>query len=706
MHRGRIFLKTLSWDLVLGFLIFALSVVLFLAFTLPMDNDFATYTRKHHVGTAVWTQIRTLPGYLILALAYAYLGAPWQRFRKDGVPPSRIKAVLRFLVVNSVIFVLSLGIAAVGNPAFLDALARHLSPLMPNADLYRIYDWHLPAIFIGCLALLAAYATWFYFGPSIRKRGFRSAVVIVFLTVPMALAFRKDAPSGAVHEETGNGKTPPNIVIIGSDSLRADHLSCYGYARKTSPVIDALASQGTLLESLHVATASTLESWTTILTGKFPVHHGLRYMFPSKERVDAASREPNTLPRILKAAGYHTAVSSNWAGNCFKLVDFGFDANHASDIQNLDVFIAEATLMAHWVYPLYFNNRLGERLFPEIRQITSYLNPQALVDRFAGELDVALEQKKPFFGILFLSTTHLPYAASWPWNQQWVDRSYRGQNRYQIDFEVDSFIQDGFREALSEKEVQHVIDLYDGTVSEFDATVGTVLELLRKKGCDKNTLVIITSDHGDDLYEPGTTLGHGMNFFGGDQTTQIPMILAGPGSGTRGTRVSSLTRTVDILPTFMEMIGMVPPTGIDGHSFKKAFEDPGVDLLRPAFAETCYLFFPKKQHPEGALAVRPADETLRIDPEFHNNFVLKEEYHQAVLDTKDRMIRTERWKLIEIPGKDGPIRRLYDMKADPRQQHDLSTKEVEILGRLASALSEFWSGKTDVRWSRDDDRSR
>jgi arylsulfatase A-like enzyme len=379
-------------------------------------------------------------------------------------------------------------------------------------------------------------------------------------------------------------------------------------------------------------------------------------------------------------------------------VDFGIAANYASDVQNLDVFVAEATLLAHLPFPLYFANRLGEFIYPEIRQFTSYLRPGALIDRLESELDHAGEARRPFFGILFTATTHLPFAASHPYNRKWVDRSYRGPNRYQIDFEVDGFIQRGFREALTPEEVRHIIDLYDGAVSEFDALVAEMLALLRRRGILDSTIIIVASDHGDDLYDPGTTLGHGTSFFGGDQTVRIPFVMRLPGGRYAGTRVPGIARTLDVAPTLLDLLGIPAPAGFEGTSLKPAIEDPLLDLALPAFAETCYLFYPKRGHPEGALTVRPADETLRIDPSFRNNFVLREEYHQPVIDSKDRMIRTGRWKLIHIPGVTGPIYRLYDMHADPSQLHDLSGENLPVMGRLAAALDSWWSGRWDIRW--------
>jgi len=694
-------------NLILAAVFWLLGFAAFLGVTLEMDNDFARHAREHHQLTAVLANLRTLPGYILLALVFTFLGHPFLRSSFGPTPGGRWRRLLRrtgrLFLVNGLIFLASLGFVGMLNRGFLDALTRLLSKSHPSLSLYWMHEWRILDALAGLAALLALIAVVSWRREAALRFGRKGRILLcdgplLLLLAPLLWAAAPHAP-GPPRVDPRR----PNVFILAADSLRADHLHCYGYRRETSPNIDALAREGVLFENLHVATASTLESWITILTSRFPQTHGIRYMFPSRERVARASSIPDTLPRLLGKAGYHTAVSSNWAGNCFSLVDMGFAANRASDVQNFDVFIAEAALMAHPVFSLYFNNRLGELLYPEVRQITSYLNPDALLDRYEEELNRAQRAERPFFGVLFTSHTHLPFAASYPWNVKWVDPDYRGPNRYQIDFEVDTFIQHGFRDDLTPAEVDHIRDLYDGCVSEFDDSVGRVLRMLQERGLYDDALIIVTSDHGDDLYDHETTLGHGTNFFGGDQTTRIPVIVKLPRREHAGTRIRQITRSVDLAPTILDLLGQPIPEGYEGVSLVPALGpgEPSLDL--PAFAETCYLFYRKRIASEDVLTVEPADRTLFIDPGFRNNFVLKEEWHQPVLDTKDRMMRTPRWKLIWIPGKRGPIYRFFDMSVDPHQEHDLSGRRLPVMTRMIRSLEEHWAGRTDLRWRPEDD---
>lgn len=694
---SRRFVAVLAANGVLALLLFATGVVGFLTITLELQNGFAAYARQHMLGEALAANLRTLPAYALLAVLYALLGYPLLRRSRTLARGGRLRVMGAVGVLNAGLFILSLGITGLLAPAFLDAVARLVARVAPELDLYWLKRWHVFTVLAGLMGLVVLHAARIYLAPAVRafvrlRWGPAAALLLAGGGTVAALGAGGEPSSHPAPER-------PNILILASDSLRADRLSCYGHHRRTSPHVDALAEQGVLLENLHVATASTLESWLSILSSRFPVTHGVRYMFIDQETAARASGIPDTLPRVLRSQGYHTAVSSNWAGNCFSLVDMGFDADRASKPQTMKVFLAEATLIAHLVFPFYFNNALGELLYPEIRQITSYLNPDTLVARLEEEMDAARRRGRPFFGLLFTSHTHLPYAASHPFNVMWADPGYRGPHRYEIEVDFDRFISRGFTGDLPPEQVQHIRDLYDGCVSEFDHTVGRILGMLERKGLSGNTIVIVTSDHGEDLYEPRTTLGHGINFFGGDQSTRIPFVMRLPDRRFQGVRVPQITRSVDLAPTLLDLLDLPVPGAWEGVSLLPALRSPDRPLHLPAFAETCYLFHPKHMHGEGVLTVHPADKSSYVDPDFDHNFVLKERYREEVIATKDRMVRAGRWKLVLIPGVDGPILQLYDMHTDPGQEHDLATERPEVTRRLAHLLRAWWRGETGLRWT-------
>ncbi|MEZ6196181.1 MAG: sulfatase-like hydrolase/transferase [Planctomycetota bacterium] len=681
--------------------LFLLGFALFAIFAQRLDNRFAEAARRDHLGTVIAGQLSLLPAYGIIALLHALVSFPfarrlWARRTKREAPewrPRRLRVLASAAIWSAIVFALSLGPMTYVGPGSLDNLARMATrAISPAVDLYVFLDWHLREVFTAIFAAGVLIGLGDLVGAAwSRLRGARASTQIsVGLAVGAVVGGAFLAAGILLREPPRENVAYPNIVIIGSDSLRYDHLGAHGYRREgmsdsISPNIDAFAREAIDFEHMHVATASTLESWATFLTGKWPANHGLRYMFATKEQAEAVSHDRDTLPRVLAERGYHTAVVGDWAANCFSLADFGFEERRTSDVQNLDVFLAEVSFKTHVLVTHYFSNLVGEALVPGMAQATGYMNPGDLTRRFRREFDRASSRGKPFFGVLFLACAPA-YASSHPYNSMYCDPDYRGPNRFQIHFDVDDFIQHGFADDVSPEEKRQIIGLYDGGVTMFDDHVGALMDWMRETGLDRNTIVVVTSDHGDDLYEPGTTLGHGTNFFGGDQTTRIPFFLRLPGGQFGGRAMRGLARNVDVLPTLVELANAArsedeaegtvrPPVRMpemDGASLVPFLTGESDDTGLAAFAETCYLFYPKKVPGEDVYAMKPADRTLKIDPDFRNLFVLDPKYHDYVIETKDRMMRTPRWKLIHIKGKRGPIWRFYDMMSDPGQTTDLS----------------------------------
>lgn len=713
------FLALLSINALLATLLFGFSCLSFALFTGRMHNHFAELVRRHHLGMAVMANLKTLPAYALLAALYTLMGFSLlarSRWLAAVGRREQLRRLALVLLVNGVLFVLSMGPLIQQSPGLLDAAGRYLGGIADWLEPHVLVRYHVLEFESLICGLLTLYAGGFYGWLVLRSlRGRRHLAVAFSLLCVLGAAVYVSAPWQSVALPATPQSPQPNILILASDSLRFDHFSGHGYPRPTTPRIDRFAADNVDFLNMHVSAASTLESWMTVMHSQFPTRHGIRYMFPTREMVEHAAASPDSLPRILRNHGYYTSVVSDWAGNCFKQVDMGIEHNLAADIQNLDVFVAEAVLKSHAVMAFHLNNSFGKWLVPEVQKVVAFLDPKVLSRQLRQEMRQASSRGQPFFGLLFLSETHLPFLSSWPYDIQFADPRYRGPNRYRIDLSVDTLIQRDLGARPPAEQIQHIIDLYDGAVREFDDTVGDLLDELQASGYLKNTLVIVTTDHGEDLYEKHTSLGHGTNFFSGDQATHIPFIVHMPDSmgGPRaaGVRVERTVRNVDIAPLILDAVGLgaAIPGSYQGVSLLPYIvngpdgEPP--DLGLPAFAETSYLFFPKRGPGLKEERLAPLDETLRIDESFRNQFVLKERYHRQVIDSKDRMMRTERWKLIQIPYGGGFAYRFYDMREDPHQEHDLSESGGPVLESMKRELELYWSGRADLRWPRsaDDD---
>lgn len=642
--------------------LYVASVIAFISLSESIEARFAALARGPYLWSAVSAQLRILPAYAVMALVATAL--TWK-------PLSRSRHAGSVLLATIVLFICALGPALKAAPGLFDTFARKL----PWLDVYALSRWHvldaLTMAFVG-LVLVAL----------LNAGRFAPAVMFSFALLISA----PSTPSRATPA------TKKNVLIIATDSWRFDRVGVHGATHADiTPNIDAFARTATDFTNLHVATASTLESWVTLLSGRWPSTHGIRSMYPSREEVASVDGDAAMLPRLLARAGYDTFVSSDWAGNCFDLVDLGFTKRHVGPVQNFEALLLEATVRAHPLVPLFFGSTpgiSGDVLVPGRDALSSLARPEVLVDQLFTDIDDSVRAQRPFFGVLFVSPTHLPYNARHPFNEKYVDVNYRGAHRYQVEVSAHELITTGFSPTVPRETIEHIRALYDDAVSDFDATVGDVLAQLEARGLSDDTIVIVTTDHGEDLYDEGSTLGHGTNFFGGDQSTHIPFFMRVPGRAA--TVNSRLSRTIDVAPTLLSLLELEVPRVFEGASLDSA----------PAefvYAETCYLFFPKSKAMTGLTDAERADlielagaaDTLEVDAAFRHNLVLKPELRAQVIAAKDRMVRTERWKLIEIPGRTKAIRRLYDLSVDPLQRVNLAGAGLEVEDELAKKLADF-----------------
>ncbi len=670
-----------SWRQIFGMqlvgcvLLWLASLLSFLRQSADVTERFAALARGPYFTFAVTAQLRVLVGYLVLAGALTVLARPWLRGARLGL-------VGRLVLVDLLVLVAASGPALLASPGFFDTIER-----VSRVDLEPLRRWHgLELLSVGFVALVVVAAL-----SAVPRLRWRLALGAVALASMGALQLKPKPPRA-------EKLSSPNVLIVAADSWRFDRLGVHGSShRELTPNLDAFAATAVDFRAHHVATASTLESWTTMLTGQFPPRHGLRSMYPSREEVRAVEESPLLLPKLLGARGYDTFVSSDWVGNHFDLVDYGFGRRDVGPVQNFEALLLEATMRAHVLVSLFFGawpSPLGDALVPGRASLAWAGRPSVLTDRLFESIDASVRARRPFFGVLFLSPTHLPYNARHGFAGKYTAPGYRGPHRYHVEVSAHELITTGFAPTLPPETVQHVRDLYDGAVSDFDDTVGQVLGQLAERGLD-DTIIIVTSDHGEDLYDPGSTLGHGTNFFGGDQSTQIPFLVRVPGQP--GRVVTSLTRSVDLTPTVLTLLGLPVPAGMEGVELTPLLDGRRSSLDLTAFAETCYLFFPKARAMTGltdeeraeVVDLAGAADTLEVDASFRHNLVLRPSLRQAVIDAKDRMVRTERFKLVVIPGKTKPLVRLYDTSVDPHQQENLAGRGLAIEATLLEALKAY-----------------
>ena len=366
---------------------------------------------------------------------------------------------------------------------------------------------------------------------------------------------------------------PPNILLVGSDTLRADRLGAFGYRRALTPNIDALGKQGVLFRNCYVPCARTAPSLVSMLTGTWPHTHGIRDNFIADTEVRL---NVSTLPQLLKPLGYRTAAVSDWCGSDMGKFAFGFDyADLPEDQWNLKYLIRQGPKDLRLFVSLFTHNRLGRLLLPELYYLggvplTSQMGRRArrLVSRLAAS-------PQPFFLNVFYSTTHPPFASEWPWYTRFADPAYAGESKFAMAKLTDPF--EIIRRQGAPKEefdLDQIIDLYDGCVAQFDDEVGRMLRHLEACGLAQNTIVVVYSDHGMEFFEHDTW-GQG-NSAVGDFSPRIPLVIRDPRKPAGGT-IDAVVRSIDLAPTLLELAGSRPaPT--HGRRIARREPDPACAL--------------------------------------------------------------------------------------------------------------------------------
>jgi arylsulfatase A-like enzyme len=461
----------------------------------------------------------------------------------------------------------------------------------------------------------------------------------------------------------------PNVVLLVVDSLRPDHLSVNGYARDTTPTVDAVARAGTLYNRVVVDVPRTFPSWVTMMTGRYALDHGVRHMFPTAEQRETVYPP---LPKVLGEAGYQTAVVSDFAGDIFPRIDFGFQQVIAPDL-TFDAIVAMRNLEIHPLLMAFLNNRLGKALFPAIRELVYNGDPTALVDDGLRTLR-RFDRSRPFMLALFFSTSHLPYAPPGPYYARYADPAYDGVNRFQRKNML-------MKEGEAPEEVAQFVALYDGGLRAIDDQIARLLVDLDRLGYADNTVVAITGDHGEAFYEHGADIGHG-NHLRGPYAQTVPLAIYDPSVDRAPTVVDKQVRSIDLAPTLAAAVGVPFPTAAG-----EALTDVAVD--RPAYAESGLWYLADGPFFYQKLRLRYPGVTrlCEVDDGYRNEVVIKNRYQGITAAAKHRMYADGRWKLIAMPTETGVVYELYDTAADPGETTNLVADRPEEAARLRRALA-------------------
>ena len=423
-----------------------------------------------------------------------------------------------------------------------------------------------------------------------------------------------------------DGERPQGVIFIWADTLRRDHLPFYGYSRPTAPVLARLASEGTLFEDSIAQASWTKASGPSMMTSLYPTSTGVQSFN------DILPSSANTLAEAFRKEGRATlALTSIPFVGQFSHMHQGFEELHEPGA--LD--------------------RGGRFRLKTARPA---------VDRLLPWLDD--HRDVPFYVLLHVADPHSPFRPEPPYDSLFSDPGGHAEHERQMERVKPLIRNPNMRPRIMPTREELVAagidpqayiarekDWYDGSIRAMDTELGRVIERLRELGLDRRTLVVFTSDHGEEFLEHGKTF-HQQTAYG--ELANVPLFFWWPGRVPAGKRVPEMVQSIDIMPTLLELSGVPVPGGIQGASlvpFLKGERNPA--WPRPAVTEA-----------SGRMAAT------------------QEEVEESFA------IALEGWKLVHHPRRPAgrPEYELFDRRRDPLDQVDLAPEHPDVVERLAKEL--------------------
>ncbi len=333
-----------------------------------------------------------------------------------------------------------------------------------------------------------------------------------------------------------------NVLLIVLDTLRADHMSVYGYPRRTTPHLEKIAAEGTTFENAIAPSSWTLPSHATLFTGLYTYQH----------RADGERLQEKflTLASALQQRGYYTA---GFVGNAsYAHAKTGL-AN--GFIHYEDLFSSVADAVVRTVY--------GRRIFPRAARAAGYydeigrkraedVNREFLewLDAPAGIPAAELGRVRPFFAFLNYFDVHTPYLPPPAFAAKFSQSAERVLKRKPVLENTFPARPESGDAAAAEK------DAYDASMAYLDEVLGRLFAKLKQRGLLENTLVVITSDHGEAIFEH-ESFGHSLNLY--REAIHVPLIVVYPRRVPAGVRDTRMANLADIPRTVFDLLGLGSP---------------------------------------------------------------------------------------------------------------------------------------------------
>ncbi len=487
-------------------------------------------------------------------------------------------------------------------------------------------------------------------------------VVLLIITILFIILLLTKPKNTSSNENTNLEKTKPNILWIVMDTARADHLSTYGYEKETSPNLDNIAKDGVVYLNNVSPSTWTLPSHASMVTG----------MFPSKHGADGSWQwlgdNFTTIGEVLKKEGYNTYGISN-ADSFSQLTNLsqGFDEfvylpRNPSPLSKLSIIQSLGKLVD--IFAIYNSplDRLYEVLSsPPLGKIDAGATFSNKIAK--SYIENSLDSKKPFFMFINYVEPHRPYGDTIEYLKD-KDLEYPKGHMIDIGRKIGEnpqwyYPQENVEMSNEDKEI--INSLYDMDLLYLDQKIGEIVDHLENKSLLEDTLIIITSDHGENLGQHNV-VNHVYGIW--RELTHVPLIIRYPKYFPKDIKVSTITQTIDVFPTILDVIG--------NNSFDRS-DLQGYSLLKDNRPQVAYS--------EGRNIQPP--NYLELFSEYQN-------LNQALIGLESRSIQDNRYEYIEISDKEYL---LYDLKNDSNEKNNIiqvvPQKAQELKSKLNSWLTSF-----------------
>lgn len=407
------------------------------------------------------------------------------------------------------------------------------------------------------------------------------------------------------------------VLLIVIDTLRADHLHCYGYKHQTSPCIDKLAEEGVIFFNAHANGIPTTPAFTTLLTGL----HSITHRVVSHGGDEMLPQSIPLLPEVLRANGFRTCAVDN--------------------LYSIKPYFARG-------YEYYINPRSESPHFVRAEEI----NLEAI--RWLNE-----HHEEDFFLFLHYWDPHTPYLPP----EEYKLMFYEGKDPFdpanrsmepakrQIPY---PFFKKWHYDLLGNPtDANYIIAQYDGEIRYVDSAVGEVMETLERLGIGEETLVVLTSDHGENMTEHDFFFDHQGLY---EPTLHIPLIMRF-GERFSPKRIESLVQHIDIMPTILDILGIKTKLRFDGKSLLPLIKGDREEIWGEVISTECTW--------RAGIAMR------------RGNWKLIKTIEQGLYST--------------------PPKELFNLKEDPDEKKNLYEVEIGIRDELELELCRWLEGRIGSR---------